>query len=120
MSDYNFLLKLKYHNKNEPEEQYQKEFLEVLNLPIFEYNIVKNKMDILFNKYQIYFLDCIEILKINNEFPFALTDIMAFQILFSWDNLFETHKFLGEINQKKEVIKSNNNSLLLHLQKQFK
>ena len=80
---YNFSLKLKYRNNGETDDLFRKEFLEVLGLPAFEYNIVRNKMDILYNKYQKFFTSCIKIIKDNNQFPFALTDIMAFQILFS-------------------------------------
>ena len=113
---YNYSYKLTYSADIDNVVLYQNDFLAVLDLKEFSYPKVCEKMDMLYNKYKDYFKPCIESIKNNNIQPFVLTDIMAFNILFSYDNLTETHRFLGEINNNKSI-SPNENSLLSHLDK---
>ena len=112
---YNYSYKLTYRTDVDNVELYQNDFLGVLDLGEFNYRKVCEKMDILYNKYKDYFKPCIELIKKNNKQPFSLTDIMAFNILFSYDDLTETHRFLGEINNNKSI-SPNENNLLSHLE----
>ena len=115
---YNYSYKLTYSADIDNVVLYQNDFLAVLNLTEFSYPKVCEKMDSLYNLYKGYFGPCIELIKKNNTQPFVLTDIMAFNILFSYDDLVETHQFLQEIHNNN-TIHPNQNSLLLHLKTQF-
>ena len=116
---YNYSLKLNYRKEGETDTTFQKEFLEVLGIPVFEYENVKQKMDKLYQIHKEYFSGCVKLIQEKNKYPFALTDVMAFQILFSWYNFFETHRFLGILKENKKNVDPTNNDLLTHLQTTF-
>lgn len=115
---YNYSYKLTYSIDIDDVILYQNDFLAVLNLKEFSYPKVCEKMDSLYNLYKDYFGPCIELIKNNNTQPFVLTDIMAFNILFSYDDLTETHRFLKEIHNNNTIY-PNQNCLLLHLKTQI-
>jgi hypothetical protein len=116
---YNYSLKLKYRNESETDETFQKEFLDALNIKTFDYEIVKKSMNELYTIHKESFSNCIKLIQKNNKYPFTLSDIMAFQILFSRHNFFETHQILGKLKENTAQINPANNELLTHLQKCF-
>jgi len=116
---YNYSLKLKYRNESETDETFQKDFLDALNIKTFDYEIVKKSMNELYTIHKESFSNCIKLIQKNNKYPFTLSDIMAFQILFSWHNFFETHQILGKLKENTTQINPANNELLTHLQKCF-
>jgi len=117
---YNYSYKLKYNINDDDTKVYQQDYLKSINLETYDYSKICSIMDNLYKKHKKYFDPCIEIIKKNSDYPFALTDIMAFQILFSYDDFVYTHRFLEEIheNPNKEGLITQND-LLIHLKKEF-
>ena len=78
----------------------------------FNQEILMNKINTLFSKFNNEIKDIFEIIKKRYKFPFEIDDFSCFQILFSWENLETTHLFFQNYFKNKKI---NKNIISKHL-----
>jgi hypothetical protein len=111
--DYNYSLGLTYR-KSDIDTVYRREFLQVFNMKEYDDDILAKKIDFLYENIKDDIKECIVFIKTHNQFPFELSDVICFQMLFTWENFFETHQYIRELLDNKI---NNKQMLLEHLEK---
>ena len=76
--------------------------------------VLAKKIDFLYKNIKDDIKECIEFIKTYNQFPFELSNVICFQMLFTWETFFETHQYIRELLNNKI---NNKQMLLEHLKK---
>ena len=111
---YNYSIKTTYLNidDNLQDTQYRKEYLSAFNLEEYNEKIIFETIDLLYNKFKNN-KQIIELLKMNENNIFGLSQQDTFLLFFSFEKFYYFHKAL-QILDKNEVI---NKKLIKNLQK---